>query len=65
MTPEERAQFEARSQAVTLGSQADRERTRQNREARALIERLARAHRENEASPEPVCIDGICDQEAR
>ena len=51
MTPEERAQFEARSQAVTPGRKADRERTRQNREARALIERLARADRENETNP--------------
>jgi len=64
MTPEERARFESRSQAVTPGSKADRERRRQNRDAHALIERLMRADRENEAGPEPACSDGTSDQEA-
>lgn len=65
MTPEERAQFEARSQAVTPGSKADREHRRQNREARALLERLMRADRANEAGPEPAGSDDTSDPKAR
>ena len=64
MTSEERARFESRSQAVTPGSKADREHRRQNREARALIEWLMRADRENETGPEPTGSDGTSDQKA-